>query len=71
MPTSPTEENNQHFHLAAAAANGPPEPHMLSKIPLRRVGSIGYDSLIKRICFSPAMIQSKSHKTFGGAAMRT
>jgi hypothetical protein len=48
--------------MAAAAGNGPLAPHMLSKFPLRRVGSIGDDSPSKQICFSPAMIQSKSYK---------
>ncbi len=48
--------------MAAAAGNSPLAPHMLLKIPLRHVGLIGDDSPSKRICFSPAMIQSKSHK---------
>ena len=48
--------------MAAAAGNGPLAQHMLSKIPLRCIGSIGDNFPSKRICFSPAMIQSKSHK---------
>ena len=56
--------------MAAAAAAGyaPLAPHMLSEIPKRRVGSIGYDSLIKRICILPARRRYKSPKHSDGEA---
>jgi hypothetical protein len=41
---------------------------MLSEIPIRRVGSIGYDGPIKRICILPATSRYKSPKHSDGAA---
>ena len=46
----------------AAAGYAPLAPHMLSEIPKLRVGSIGYDSPIKRICILPATSRYKAHK---------
>ena len=54
--------------MAAAAGNGPLAPHMLSEIPIRRVGSIGYDGSIKRICILPATSRYKSQKHSDGEA---
>ena len=54
--------------MASAAGNGPLAPHMLSEIPIRRVGSIGYDGPIKRICILPATSRYKSPKHSDGAA---
>ena len=54
--------------MAAAAGNGPLAPHMLSEIPIRRVGSIGYDGPIKRICILPATSRYKSPKHSDGEA---
>jgi hypothetical protein len=54
--------------MASAAGNGPLAPHMLSEIPKRRVGLIGYDSPIKRICILPARCQYKSQKHSDGEA---
>jgi hypothetical protein len=54
--------------MASAAGNGPLAPHMLSEIPIRRVGSIGYDGLIKRICILPGTSRYKSQKHSDGAA---
>ena len=53
---------------AAAAGNDPLVPHMLSEIPIRRVGSIGYDGPIKRICILPATSRYKSQKHSDGVA---
>ncbi len=58
-----------HINMAAAATgNGPLAPHMLSEIPKRRIGSIGYDGLIKRICILPARRRYKSPKHSNGEA---
>ena len=54
--------------MAAAAGNGPLAPHIDDKNPLRRVESIRYSAPIKRICFLPAMIQSKTLKSSGNVA---
>jgi hypothetical protein len=63
------DDNKPHINMAAAAAgNGPLAPHMLSEIPKRRVGSIGYDSPIKRICILPARRRYKSQKPSDGEA---
>ena len=53
---------------AAAAGYAPLAPHMLSEIPKRRVGSIGYDSPIKRICILPARRRYKSQQPSDGEA---
>ena len=65
----PTADDNIPINMAAAAAgNGPLAPHMLSEIRKRRVGSIGYDGPIKRICILPARRRYKSQKHSGGKA---
>jgi hypothetical protein len=61
------DDNKPHINMAAAAARyGPLAPHMLSEIPKRRVGSIGYDSPIKQICILPARHRYKSQKHSDG-----
>jgi hypothetical protein len=53
---------------ATTAGYGPLAPHMLSEIPKRRVGSIGYESPIKRICILPARRRYKFQKHSDGEA---
>ncbi len=65
----PTSNGQQHPDtMVSAAGNGPLAPHMMSEIPIRRVGSIGYDGPIKRICILPATSRYKSQKHSDGAA---
>ncbi len=54
--------------MAAAARYGPLVPHMLSEIPKRHVGLIGYESPIKGICILPARRRYKSPKHSDGKA---
>ncbi len=49
--------------MAVAPGNGPLLPHMKSIFRRIRVGLIGDNAPSKRICFSPAMSQSKALKT--------
>ena len=68
-PTTNVRRKQPHINMAAAAAGyGPLAPHMLSEIPKRHIGSIGYDSPIKRICILPARRRYKSPKHSDGEA---
>ncbi len=48
--------------MAVAPGNGPLPPHMKSNFRRIRVGLIEDNAPSKRICFSPAMSQSKALK---------